>query len=121
MRSMTQQTVRLTTEGKPDQVTISAEKLMSGDAATSVLNAFSDTTGQFHAGHWSSGVCKINVNYTENELCVIVAGKALLTDADGHAETYGRGDAFVIPAGFVGTWESVEPVTKIYAIFEADG
>jgi uncharacterized cupin superfamily protein len=31
------------------------------------------------------------------------------------------GDTFVIPAGFVGTWEVLEDCRKIYAIFERAG
>ena len=43
----------------------------------------------------------------------------ILTDADGEAQEFKAGDAFVIPAGFAGTWETIEPVRKWYAIFEA--
>ena len=28
------------------------------------------------------------------------------------------GDRFVIPAGFSGTWEVIEPTRKVYAMFE---
>jgi uncharacterized cupin superfamily protein len=45
-----------------------------------------------------------------------VAGRARLTEAGGEAQDFGPGDAFVIPRGFEGTWETVEPVRKIYAI-----
>ena len=42
---------------------------------------------------------------------------ARLTDADGHGETFGPGSAFVIPAGFKGSWETLETLKKYYAIF----
>ena len=32
---------------------------------------------------------------------------------------FGAGAAFVVPAGFEGTWEVIEDCTKFYAIFEA--
>jgi uncharacterized cupin superfamily protein len=111
-------TIALSTATPPTPDTISPEKLLSGSAATKLWNAFSDPSNQFHVGHWSSEPCKIAVAYTEHELCVITLGTAILTDADGSAQTYSAGDAFVIPAGFVGTWQSVTAVTKIYAIFE---
>ena len=38
--------------------------------------------------------------------------------AAGKAETFKAGDSFVIPGGFAGTWETVQPVKKLYAIFE---
>jgi uncharacterized cupin superfamily protein len=42
----------------------------------------------------------------------------VLTGDDGAASSFGAGDAFVVPAGFSGTWEVVVDCTKIYAIFE---
>jgi len=41
-----------------------------------------------------------------------------LTASDGVAAEFGRGDAFVVPAGFTGTWETLEHARKLYAIFE---
>jgi uncharacterized protein len=35
-----------------------------------------------------------------------------------HVETFGPGSAFLIPAGFKGSWETVETLRKYYAIFE---
>ena len=32
--------------------------------------------------------------------------------------TVKTGDNFVIPAGFEGTWETIEPASKYYVIFE---
>ncbi|SDX04210.1 hypothetical protein SAMN05444358_102274 [Ruegeria halocynthiae] len=97
---------------------IAAEKLISGASATRLWNAYSDSTEQFNVGQWSSEACKLNVNYTENELCILVEGTATIENQDGEMWTFYQGDAFVIPAGFVGTWESVTPVRKIYAAFE---
>jgi len=97
---------------------IAAEKLISGSPATRLWNACSDRTEQFNVGQWSSEACKLNVNYSENELCILVEGNATIENQDGDAWTFHQGDAFVIPAGFVGTWESVTPVRKIYAAFE---
>jgi uncharacterized cupin superfamily protein len=50
---------------------------------------------------------------------VIIEGRARLTDAQGAGVEFGPGEAFVIAAGFEGTWESVGRLTKIYAILEA--
>jgi uncharacterized cupin superfamily protein len=33
--------------------------------------------------------------------------------------TLSAGDSVVIPRGFVGTWEVVEPTQKIYVIYES--
>ena len=37
----------------------------------------------------------------------------------GEKHEFRAGDAFVVPAGFEGTWEVVEPSKKWYAVFEA--
>ncbi|MEP1229051.1 MAG: cupin domain-containing protein [Litorimonas sp.] len=97
---------------------IAPAKLISGNGATSLWNAFSDKSEQFHVGHWSSGPCALHVSYDEDELCVIIEGDVKITDNDGQVSTYGKGDAFVIEAGFKGIWESLTKVTKIYAVFE---
>jgi uncharacterized cupin superfamily protein len=47
-------------------------------------------------------------------------GRVRLTERGGGVEEYGTGDGFVIPAGFEGTWETLEPVRKWYVIFEAN-
>ena len=99
---------------------IAPEKLLSGGAATSLWNAFSDKSDQFHVGLWSSEPCALKVSYDENELCVITQGDVKITDNNGHVFEYTAGDAFVIPAGFEGIWESLTSVTKIYAVFEQE-
>jgi hypothetical protein len=95
-----------------------ADRLLEGAPQQTVSNYFTDSTGQFFAGRWSSTRGKWRVRYTENELCVMTAGRVVLTADDGAAFSFGAGDAFVIPAGFSGTWEVLVDCTKIYAIFE---
>ena len=41
-----------------------------------------------------------------------------LSDDHGRSWTYGPGDCFVVPAGFRGVWEVLEPARKFYAIYE---
>ncbi len=101
-----------------ERFTAAPEKLVSGGGDQAVWNVFSDTTGQFHCGLWEGAVGTLRVAYTENELCVILAGRVELADSAGGSRTYGPGDAFVIPAGFTGTWTTLEACRKIYAIFE---
>ncbi|MDQ7250725.1 cupin domain-containing protein [Dongia sedimenti] len=98
-------------EGKPGSP-------ISGDPKTRLQNYFTDASGQFFSGIWESSPGKWPVRYSESEFCAILEGKCVLTDEAGRAETFGKGDSFVIPSGFAGTWETVEPVKKLYAIFE---
>ena len=40
----------------------------------------------------------------------------MLTNDKGKSWTLKKGDAFIIPAGFKGTWETVRKVRKHYVI-----
>jgi uncharacterized protein len=84
-----------------------------------VRNAYTDASGQFFAGEWRSEVGAWQVRYTENEMCVLTAGRIRLTAVDGQQWEFGPGECFAIPAGFEGRWEVLEPAHKFYAIFEA--
>lgn len=110
--------IAITQTGAGQSDIIAAEKLLGGRPQTTLWNAFSDPGGKFHVGHWASGPCKLAVNYTENELCVLLTGRVVLTDLAGAQAEYGPHEPFVIVAGFNGTWESLGDVTKIYAIYE---
>ncbi len=87
--------------------------------APSATEWYADPTGAFSAGFWSSAIWSAQVNYTEDEFCLLLEGEVRLTDAAGHAETYRAGDAFLIPAGFKGTWSSLTPVRKFYVMHQA--
>jgi uncharacterized cupin superfamily protein len=104
---------------EPELSAPAADRLIAGNPRQAVSNYFSDGTQQFFAGRWSSTRGTWRVRYSENELCVMTAGRVLITAEDGSANTFAAGDAFVVPAGFSGTWEVLEDCTKIYAIFEA--
>jgi uncharacterized cupin superfamily protein len=96
-----------------------ADRLISGNPTTTVSNYFSDSTQQFFAGRWSATRGKWRVRYTENELCVMTAGRVVIESDAGERNTFAAGAAFVVPAGFSGTWEVLEDCSKIYAIFES--
>lgn len=95
-----------------------ADRLIAGAPQLRVQNCYTDGTQQFFAGRWAATRGKWRVRYTENELCVMTAGRVVIESASGERSTFGPGDAFVVPAGFSGTWEVLEDCAKIYAIFE---
>src|SRR5690349_24921799 len=96
-----------------------AERLIAGTPELQVRNYFIDTSQQFFAGRWSATRGKWRVRYTENEMCLITAGKVQLVSDAGSRHIFGPGDAFVIPSGFAGSWEVLEDCIKVYAIFES--
>lgn len=94
------------------------ERLLAGNPQHSVRNYFSDATKQFFAGTWHSTPGRWRVRYSENEFCHITSGRVRIEDEHGGFWLFETGDTFVIPAGFAGTWQVLEPTSKLYVIFE---
>ncbi|GGK05209.1 cupin domain-containing protein [Pseudomonas matsuisoli] len=94
------------------------EKILSGAPDQTIHNHYSSPCGQFSAGIWEGAVGQWKVNYTEHEYCEILEGASRLRDEAGESKTVRKGDRFVIPAGFTGTWEVLEPCRKVYVVFE---
>ena len=97
-------------------VAIAPEKLVRGAPMTGLRSAYENEATGFYAGVWESQVGAWRVAYDEDELCVILAGRVRLVSDAGDAKEYGAGESFVVPRGFSGVWETLEPVRKIYAI-----
>jgi uncharacterized protein len=111
--------ISLSTPLEPEISSPAADKLISGTPSQEVSNYFSEPTQQFFAGRWSSTPGTWRVRYTESELCVMTSGRVIIKSDAGASNSFAAGDAFVIPAGFSGTWTVLEACTKIYAIFES--
>jgi len=105
-------------DSQREEYLLPAEKLIAGNPKQVVWNAYTDAGGRFSAGLWQSEVGKWRVRYTEEEYCHVLQGVSVICDAQGTAVTVSAGDRFVIPRGFVGTWEVVEPTRKVYVIYE---
>ena len=97
---------------------IAAEKLVAGAPKTGLRPAYENGAAGFYTGVWESEVGAWRVDYAEDELCVILAGRVRITADGGTARDFGPGDAFVVPRGFRGVWETLEAVRKIYAIVD---
>lgn len=102
----------------PEYYSPDAHKVLKGDPKQSVRNHYSSPCGQFSTGIWEGEVGHWTVSYSEHEYCELLAGVSVLRDEQGNAKTLRAGDRFVIPAGFKGTWEVLEPTRKVYVIYE---
>jgi uncharacterized protein len=102
-----------------ESATPAEDRLIAGDPRQTITNYFADATQQFFAGRWSSTRGKWRIRYSESEFCCLTQGRVALENLDGDRWEFGAGAAFVVPAGFEGTWEVIEDCTKFYAIFEA--
>src|SRR5215469_2525845 len=105
-------------EARGEEYFLPAEKLIDGNPRQTLWQQYSDASGKFFAGAWHSEVGKWQVAYTEEEYYQILQGISVITDSAGNALTVRPGDRFVIPRGFIGTWEVIEPTRKLYVIYE---
>ena len=106
------------TEGSAPQA-VASERLVSGTPMQAVANTYSDAGNAFHCGVWEGEVGAWRVQYTEHEFCHLLSGRVRLhDDAGGDAVVLEAGQSFVVPAGFSGVWEVLEPARKLYAIYE---
>ena len=103
----------------PEVYFLAPEKLITGNPQQSLWMHYTDPSRQFFSGIWGSEVGKWRIAYTEEEFCKMIEGVSVITDAQGQAVTVRAGDSFVIPRGFTGTWEVLEPTQKEFVIYEA--
>ena len=86
----------------------SPDNILAGIPRARASNQYSEPTQQFYCGLWTSTMGKWRVRYTEHEFCVLIEGRVRIESASGEKHEMRAGDAFVVPAGFDGTWEVVE-------------
>jgi uncharacterized cupin superfamily protein len=103
---------------KPDEYYLAPEKLIAGNPKQTLWMHYTDASKKFFAGIWHSEVGKWRIAYTEEEYCKVLDGTSVITDSSGNAVTVTAGESFVIPSGFIGTWEVVTPTRKEFVIFE---
>ena len=89
----------------------------SGQPRTSgrILHATAD--GSVEVGVWACtrGGWSIR-DRPDTETVRILSGLARLTDADGTATDLGPGDVLVLPKGWSGRWDILEPLRKLYVL-----
>ena len=80
---------------------------------------FTDATGQMTAGVWDSTAMHVKPYiFARNELMHLLEGSVTITNGDGVARTFSRGDTFLIPKGMTYQWDSEEYVKKFFCIYE---
>ena len=105
--------------GGGEEYFLPAEKLLQGNPRQTAWVHYTDPSGRFCAGLWHSERGRWKILYTEEEYCQILEGVSIITPDGGNSVTVIVGDRLVVPRGFTGTWEVVEPTRKTYVIYEA--
>ncbi len=93
-------------------------RLVRGNPRRATLNLYTDPSGNLSAGVWSceAGAWNIDFPQGKDEFFHVLEGRIRITGQTGRAEEFGPGDAGVIPAGFKGLFEVLEPVSKHYVV-----
>lgn len=84
---------------------------------------YSAEGGALSIGDWSCerGAWRIAFHPGRHEFFQVVSGRLRITDTAGNAREFGPGDAGIIPAGFIGTFEVLERVFKRYVMLDRAG
>lgn len=99
------------------------ERLIAGNPQRETWNAIESPLGaakSLYSGVWRSeaGHWRIAMGPTEQEVFTVLEGRCRVhSDAGGFQEA-GPGQAIHIPAGFTGSFEVLEKLTKTYVICE---
>jgi len=96
------------------------ERRLRGNPKRTTWNHFTNASGEVHAGIWAceQGSWRIAFAPNKDEYFYVLEGRCRVIDEQGQVAEAGPGDALVIPAGFKGVFEVVEPVRKHYVIVE---
>ncbi|MEV7006145.1 cupin domain-containing protein [Streptosporangium sp. NPDC051022] len=80
--------------------------------------SFSDDSGAFFGGGWEGEPGTLRLDpYPYDEVCVMIEGAVALVDVHGGRREFRAGDAFFVPRGFRGVWETLEPARKVFVAF----
>ncbi len=95
-------------------------RLVSGNPLRTTREHYSNVSGEVSCGVWSCevGAWRIVFDERSDEYFHVLSGRIRISDSAGNATEFGPGDACVIPAGFTGTFEVLEPVTKHYVMIK---
>lgn len=96
--------------GKIDWVTVK-----SGGLYNSEISVFE---GDNIVLVWESGPAKLLLDTPTalDEFVVVTKGILILTDNAGNSVTYNKGDMFMLPKGFTGTWEMPEEYRELIVV-----
>lgn len=96
------------------------ERRLQGVPKRTTWNHFTNPGGEVFAGVWACevGSWRIEFGEHEDEFFFVTEGRCRITDTEGKACEAGPGESLLIPAGFKGVFEVLEPMQKHYMIVD---
>lgn len=101
--------------GTPKLSKAAPDRLISGDPSYKTWEMEAAGHGTIRTGIWEAtpGVTR-SIKGETWEFCTILSGVVRLTEEGGAPRRFVAGDTFVMRPGFVGIWETVETVRKLW-------
>jgi uncharacterized cupin superfamily protein len=97
---------------------VAPEKILSGAPQTRTVVFYENAAERLYAGEWEATVGKWRIAYSEWEYIRVLSGRCVVSGEDGTSVEATSGESFVIEPGFIGTWEVLEPMHKLWVIRE---
>lgn len=97
-----------------------AERCIGTPPQRSTWSVYQGDDGSVDCGLWACqpGAWRIAFHENRHEFFQVIDGKIRITAESGEAHEFGPGSACVIPAGFKGLFEVLEPVRKHYVMID---
>ena len=97
-----------------------ADRLLAGNPQRTTWPHYTSPDQQLSCGIWACdvGAWKIKFAANKEEFFCVIVGKVCLWDEAGIGVVVNAGEAAVIPAGFIGRFEVLEPVRKYFVVLE---
>lgn len=95
-----------------DNSTLAGWVVTEGAPTMSTAVQHKTEDGKTVSGTWQASVGTYHATYTDYEFVHMISGRIIITQDGGEPVEVGPGDAFVVEAGFKGTWQILEPVVK---------
>lgn len=104
----------------PESDTPRLDRQVSGLPLRTTWNHFTNATEEVFSGVWESevGSWRIEMGAREDEFFHVLRGRCRLHAEDGTVFDCAAGESLVIPAGFKGLFEVIEPLCKHYMIVD---
>ena len=101
----------------PPQMVVKTNRAFDG--SYTMATGYTSKDRKFIVAIWQSGPGIIKTEgYPHDEYCSVLEGHVIITNSDGTSHAYGPGDSFVIPKGWVGTWNMTTRFKKQAVAYE---
>lgn len=94
------------------------DRVVKGNPLRTTHEHYQTPGEQVSAGIWACEPGAWNIAFApdKHEFFCVIEGRIRITDHHGDAAEFTSGEACVIPPGFTGTFEVLEPVRKYYVL-----